>query len=552
MALRENIAGPGDYSSHYNGFNEMTLYRGIGIVVSPNVDVDNLNFDGTHKYANVFGHHLGLSAYADFENDNGTNWQAVADDLNNKISQGPEPGHVVTADFVKWIFDNSVRFWNFYYPGGVSEGFDASNILPSNWPRLIKTDDGRLTFDHDVLLDDYRNAEIHILNAWVQSLVNQFDDVPYPLKPRDLKLFSQEYSGNPGNPNANLFSERRGAGLIKEIGKTLNKEINFLKDFTLKFGDSIPRNAFLGLIGINAFGWATKMKRHIDQPGEWDELSNIWTALGGNPDKLKNTIEDGAKKNAILGQLEVNGMLNGTIGVAPAAAAPAWLAAAAPIIAIVIKFLDKDGKATEIAGAFKQGIVDSGLFPDLKLQVGDTLDFLDPKTGMYSPVKFAIDPKDNENLGGGNNALPGSSNITTWLKQNPLPTAGIFFIGTMLLTHKKGQKPNYIISLLIAGVTYFVLSQSATPGPKLPPVLLPGSTTDKRHALLQWLATDSTDTADTISRIEELFAKTMSDTEINSVYDYVFNYFLKNIPVPQTSPLYAQIIAISNKYQIFT
>jgi len=217
--------------------NDMALYKisgfeedqqrqsaAIGVVVAPNVDVNNINYDGSNKYANVFGHHLGLSGYAEYENDSGTNWTDVANQINTMIAKGPHPGHTVTSDFVKWVFDNNIRFWNFYYPAGVVPGFaDSINqLLPASWPRPVVTQDGRLTFDRDAMLEDYRNAEIHVLNAALQDLINRYDPAPYPLKPRDVKLFSQEHTGNPNDTTANLFTERRGESDLKKAIDTVS------------------------------------------------------------------------------------------------------------------------------------------------------------------------------------------------------------------------------------------------------------------------------------------------------------------------------------------
>jgi hypothetical protein len=86
-----------------------------------------------------------------------------------------------------------------------------------------------------------------------------------------------------------------------------------------------PRNAYLGLVGINAFGYATKLKAAIYNPdGSYtsfkDKLYDLWSnKFGGDWTALINTINAGAKKRAILGQ---------------AAAAPAaWVLTASAIIA---------------------------------------------------------------------------------------------------------------------------------------------------------------------------------------------------------------------------
>lgn len=285
----------------------------VGIVVTPNVNIDNLNFDGTGKYKNAFGPHLALSAYADFENSSGTDFNSLADQINSNITSGPNPGHSVTPDFVKWVFDNVIRSWNFYYEGGVQPGYNADGILPATYPRPVFTDDHRLIFSPDVALDDYRNAEIHILTAWLQDIVNNNAEVPWPVKPREVKEFSQG---------------RKGDNFLGQTRREHTSLFDWVKMITL----SGPRNAFLGLVGLNVFGMATKLKHALfNYDGTPDDgyykLQDKWESLGGKFDALVNTVNDGAKKNAILGN-------SNTIGVVPAV--PAWLVTASAIIAAIM------------------------------------------------------------------------------------------------------------------------------------------------------------------------------------------------------------------------
>jgi hypothetical protein len=78
------------------------------------------------------------------------------------------------------------------------------------------------------------------------------------------------------------------------------------------------------------------------------------------------------------------------------------------------------------------------------------------------------------------------------------------------------------------------------------------TTNDKRTALLEWNASLTGDSDDTIAYMEQLFSNTMTDQEINDVYEMIYNYYLKNIKVPEGSALQSRLITISNKYQIFT
>lgn len=388
--------------------------------------------DGNHGTSPYFsGPFLALQHYAqDPYSVTGTDWNKTADAINQAIAAGPEPGHTVDADFVKWIYDTSNKGYNFYYLWGVPIGYKPN--LPAWYPHPVITDDQRLTFDRDYKVDDAgNNDEIHALNQYIQSLIREFDTTPYILKPADLKLFSQSYTGNPGNTNANLFNEHRGQSFVKEVLKGLEKAVNFVKDGVLKIVGSIPRNAFLGLVGINAFNFAGNMYEKI-QNGQWNTMAKHWENLGGNPDKLKNTIEDGRKKKAILGDVDTTNR----IGVEPVTTSTTTLlAAAAPIIAAMLAFInDKDGKIKDVLSATK-GFLQTK-YPNIDLSA---YGFLDKKTGL--PLQYQVDPIDDENKGGGTNEMPKNYEIKS--NQNLyLFTAGVG-VATYLLMPKSKKRVLY-------------------------------------------------------------------------------------------------------------
>jgi hypothetical protein len=398
--------------------NDMALYKIsgmgedyeeniIGLVVGP-YSGNTINYDGSGKYNGVFGPYLGLSAYAEYESSSGTDWNQLAQQINTAIQNGPSPGHTVQPDFVQWVFDSNIRSWNFFYPNGVVPGFTAEGILPVGWPHPVITDDGRLTFDHDVKVDDYRNAEIHVLTAWLQSLINQYDGSPYPLKPRAVKEFSQNYTGNPGNTNANLFSEARGTGLIKDVLKTINDTINVVKAGVLKIYGVVPRNEFLILVGLNVFNLAHNMQEHINN-GAWDEIAKKWRSIGGNPDKLLSTIQSGADKPAILGAVI------GVFGIDDVAEA---IAGAAPIIAIFLSYANKDGKYNDVIAATQAGLETK--YPGVDWSfLGDSLHM------DGTPVQWTVDPADDEN------SPYYTARGTSFLDSTPF--GGTMTVGKMLL-----------------------------------------------------------------------------------------------------------------------
>lgn len=540
MALHRNIAGV-DFMGIVKG-----TAGAIGIsnlTVTPLVNGtnndNNINWDGTNKYAGTWTPYLGLSMYRDLGGDRNINEANVAALINDAIAAGPNPGHTVTPEFVKWVYNENLRSWNFYYPGGVQPGFTAAELLPATWPRLVVTDDGRLTFDRDIKIDDYRNAEIHLLTAWAQALINQYDPTPYPVKPLHLKEFSQLLYGNVDTRN--LFTERRGAGFFAEVGKALEDAVNFVKDKVLTVVGFIPRNAFLGLVGINAFNFAGNLWDSI-QAGHWEQIASTWEKLGGKPEKLRNTIEDGKEKNAILGTV---GDYGEVIGVEPVSSSATLLAAAAPIIAALLAFLDKDGKVKEVLSATKTFLQKK--YPNIDLTA---YGFLDQPGG--SQLLWEGDPKYNENLGAYNpgtlppNGAYSGSDPITWAKNNPLPVSAGAAAITYFLTSKKGKKPDYTTMLLVGGGTYLVLmllnKKSATQ-----------PATTNTAAQLQYINSyiDSTGSNTTTNATYKQLFSTMTASEISSVYYFFKDYVSKNIAVPAGSELYNSIMEISTKYNVF-
>jgi hypothetical protein len=165
---------------------------------------------------------------------------------------------------------------------------------------------------------------------------------------------------------------------------------------------SVPRNAYLGLVAVNAFGFATKLHNAIYnsdgtffQPNQ-DKLYRMWHSLGGDWGNLRNAINAGAKKPAILGSMD-----RASVGVAPAApAVPAWVAAAAAIIAALSPLIMSMMKT--------------------KYEAGRLDPMIDPRTGLPRSGPTTPPP------------TTGSLDIMQWVKDNPALAAagvlGIYFI----------------------------------------------------------------------------------------------------------------------------
>lgn len=529
--------------SGFNTIGKSSLSLSINKTRNP------LNFGAGEFYPGIFGPYLGLSEYRDFGGDRNLNLSQITAAINAEIANGPNPGHTFEESFVQWVYDWSIRSWNFYWEHGVKPGFDPSNVLPANYPRWVVQDMAngnlRLNLSNDMKLDDYRNPEIHLMTAWAQDLINTYDSSPYPVKPAAVKEFSQGKEGGPDTRN--MFNEARGDSIFKEIGKGLEKAVNFIKDGIITIVGFIPRNAFLGLVGINAFNFARHLADSIDA-GKWDSIKKHWENLGGKADKLLNTINDGKNKHAILGVDEYYYLPEdrNVIGVEPVSTSVAgMLAAAAPIIAALLAFIDKDGKITPVLSAVK-GFLQTK-YPDLDLTA---FGFLDRNNNQY--LQFQGAPQYNENLPGVQNPNPSQTNynsgIMDKLKSNPmLAAAGAGALVYFVTDDKKvsGMKTEkLLLPLAVAAGVYFLLRKgSATP-------ILP--TTNARSYVITWvnqqLATvDSPGDQAILQQWLGIF-NSMTDSEIQIIYQWISQYLSKSMQPDPSTPLYAQLVVLDNKY----
>jgi len=142
---------------------------------------------------------------------------------------------------------------------------------------------------------------------------------------------------------------------------------------------AVPRIAFLGLIDLNVRGLATRLKAMNEKNPE--KLKAMWLKLGGDPVKLLNNVEKGAKKKRLLGAdiYEVQGV--GFV-------IPAALASAAPIIAVVKKFLEDNN--------IKLGEGES--LEDIKPEPGTEIDSSTAAADAETPEGKAMQPKPGANV----------------------------------------------------------------------------------------------------------------------------------------------------------
>jgi hypothetical protein len=517
------------------GINESILGK-ASITVTPVFNSDLLNWDGAGTIASSMFPLLSLSCYRDWCGDRNINEDAVADQINQIVASQGLPQRV-DGQFVKWIYDESIRSWNFLAPFGTPIGYSADSVLPPNYPRFIITPDGRLNFDRDIPggIDDYRNPYIHLLVAWAQSLINQYDPSPYPVKPEAIKRFSQGYEGGPDTRN--LFTEARGDSIFTEIGNWLHDAVQVVADGIVKITGTIPRNAFLALVGLNIFHMADHLQQSIND-GEWDAIKRKWEDLGGNPDKLFNTIQKGTK---LPGIEDPNQTVDATIGEPMTVAA--IITAAAPIIAAMLTFLNKDGKLTPVIQSVQRGLQTA--FPDINWSfLGGQL------MANGQAVNWQVDDRYNENSPTYQSDPP----VIAWIKNNAIAAAGIGAIGTALITKKPGQKINFTLPLIVGAGIYFFASakkdQQQLPGGG-PISTTPLTTAQKKAALINW-AGGSPNQLDADKNLMINRFNAMTDADLNITYTYIFDYLIKNKDVPSGSQLESDIISINDRFDIFS
>jgi hypothetical protein len=149
-----------------------------------------------------------------------------------------------------------------------------------------------------------------------------------------------------------------------------------------------PRGAWLALVSLNVFGYATKLAQAMSTTEGFQKVRDRWYKLGGDLAKLQGAINSGKKKKRIMG---IN--IVGT----PAAVA-AWVGVAGAIIAAVMPLVK------EILNKQRQQQV--------------------PYVDGYDPS--LIDIPDNGGGGG----------IMDMIKENPIAAVGIGLLAYGLLTSK--------------------------------------------------------------------------------------------------------------------
>ncbi len=114
---------------------------------------------------------------------------------------------------------------------------------------------------------------------------------------QELGNGASEYS-NMGNSSCyydHLYGKMNGGD---EIGKgAFWKKLKKIQPGMLfkKMAASAPRNAFLGLLKLNAFKLALHLNQVMKHPAGANKLNSLWQKIGGNPNKLHTAIGQGVK-----------------------------------------------------------------------------------------------------------------------------------------------------------------------------------------------------------------------------------------------------------------
>jgi len=193
------------------------------------------------------------------------------------------------------------------------------------------------------------------------------------------------------------------------------------------------RNGFLLYLKLNLFHTGSKVyARAAKDPAFKKKLFDMWKKIGGNPNKLQTALTQAMhvwnkhhKAHAITARMNGDAhLMDDTMGVAPLVAAPAVLAAAAPIIKIFMDLFKKHGISTagegDLKDAEEKAIDDHNAATDEKgdgnkdVKADGSVDH-----GNGVTTKVDVDPKTGKqtlSYGADDNAAGGEDERTTKTK----------------------------------------------------------------------------------------------------------------------------------------
>lgn len=194
-------------------------------------------------------------------------------------------------------------------------------------------------------------------------------------------------------------------------------------------GAAIPRQAFLGLVSLNGFGWANRLDRLRKKNP--DALVDLWQKkFGGEMSAINRAIDDGIKKKPLFKKGKVSGVDQIGVCADPFSCALELLAAATPIIIVAIKAT----KANNIPDSDLPPIEIPPPPPGDPNPGGDT--YVDKSAeGENTPMQPISDQKADEIADKVANAETGTG--TSVSKINPLVIVGGAAVALYFLTSKK-------------------------------------------------------------------------------------------------------------------
>ena len=238
---------------------------------------------------------------------------------------------------------------------------------------------------------------------------------------------------------------------IKKLAKKLNpKEI--LRALKM-VGLVVPRKSFLALVALNVRGLAKSLSVFSDA-----ELKKLWVKkFGGELKTLKNTIKKGKNRKALLGASKrvkaikgIGYVVDESIGIEPASTGTAAIiAAAAPILAVIMKAIASKGSGKKAAGdaalLLPQAAKElAAAFPEVANSITPGLsEYIDK--GVTAAQNFGIIPDRplttneaavNANLMPGDDHTPTEEAPTSFLPK-PAILLGAAAVGAFLLLRKK-------------------------------------------------------------------------------------------------------------------
>jgi hypothetical protein len=341
------------------------------------------------------------------------------DNINYKIEHEGKQTTKSPAAILAMGFGDCKHYAGFI--GGVLSAIERRYNIKIEWRYRFAAYSGSKAEPEHVFIVVKSGKEI----LWVDPVLKKFNERLQPLAYTDKKaigmlsrvsgigetknypvsdvLDSIEYNEQPGLYHAIQLLLRYGIldANAKVNAGTLNKyagNAEIMQAYTTVrqaaigsfFGDiwrsvkvvtlAAPRGAYLSLVAINAFGYATKLKASVYKPdGSYtsfkDQLKTLWQdKLGGQWTILENTINNGATHKAVL-------------GVVPAI--PAWVVTAGAIIAAIMPLVN----------AFLKKAQATGEIPYANYNI-------DPITGL---------PYSNPS---------GSTDIMGWIQANPVIVLG--------------------------------------------------------------------------------------------------------------------------------